>query len=38
MIPSYLIPVVIVVTLVTAVSVYMKLSADRDERRNRRPE
>jgi len=36
MIPDYLVPVVIVVTLLMVVGFYMKFSADRDERRNRR--
>jgi hypothetical protein len=36
MIPVSLIPALIVGTLVAVVSLYMKFSADRDERRNRR--
>jgi len=37
MLPLSLVPVVIVVTLLAIVGFYMKFSADRDERRNRRP-
>lgn len=36
MIPVYLVPVVIVVSLLLVVGFYMKFSADRDERRGRR--
>ena len=36
MIPLSLVPVVIVMALLGAVGFYMKWSADRDERRNRR--